>query len=127
MSDTPWDEGLKVLDKVYGPGSSGMMQGLEDKAMNREVVENQFRNLWGNDVMTLKEKRLMVLGATTMLGRQDLIETQMVGALINREFTEAELDHIPHFLLFYCGAGNCTALLRGIEAARTRVAAVGNN
>jgi len=66
----------------------------------------------------------MVLGATTMLGRADLIEIQMTGALVNGEFTEEQLEQIPLFMLFYAGAGNCTALFRGIEAAKARVAAM---
>jgi 4-carboxymuconolactone decarboxylase len=60
----------------------------------------------------------MVLGATAMLGRADLIEIQVSGALANSEFTEEQLEQIPLFLLFYAGAGNTTALFRGIEAAR---------
>ena len=57
-----------------------------------------------------------------MLGRQDLIEIQMMGALGNNEFNEEELALIPHFMLFYAGAGNCTSLVRGIEAAKARLA-----
>jgi 4-carboxymuconolactone decarboxylase len=60
----------------------------------------------------------MVLGATAMLGRADLIEIQVSGALANSEFTEEQLEQIPLFLLFYAGAGNTTALFRGIGAAR---------
>ena len=122
MSSQAWEKGLKIFDAVYGPGSSAMVEGRESERFNREIVENQFGNLWGDDALSIREKRLMVLGATTMLGRQDLIEIQMTGALINEEFTEEQLALIPHFMLFYAGAGNCTALLRGIEAAKARVA-----
>ena len=72
--------------------------------------------------LSIREKRLMVLGATAMLGRQDLIEIQMTGALVNGEFTDEQLEQIPLFLLFYAGAGNTTAVFRGIEAAKARVA-----
>ena len=106
MSDNAWENGLKVFDAVYGEGFSGMMKGREND----------------DDALSIREKRLMVLGATTMLGRQDLIEIQMMGALANDEFTEEELALIPHFMLFYAGAGNCTALIRGIEAAKARFA-----
>ena len=44
--------------------------------------------------------------------------------VINGEFTDDQLDQIPLFLLFYAGAGNCTALFRGIEAAKARFAAM---
>src|SRR3546814_1008703 len=97
-----------------------MVKPFKDSHFNQEIVANQFGNLWGNEELTIREKRLMVLGATTMLGRADLIEIQMKGALANGEFTEAQLQQIPLFMLFYAGAGNTTALFRGIEAAKAR-------
>ena len=99
-----------------------MTTPFKHKRFNQEIVGNQFANLWGDPAMSIRDKRLMVLGATAMLGRADLIEIQMTGALINGEFTDDQLDLIPHFLLFYAGAGNTTALFRGIEAARAKVA-----
>lgn len=124
MSEQNWDKGIEVFEAVYGPGSSAMTAPYKDRRFNQEIVGNQFANLWGDPAMTIREKRLMVLGATAMLGRQDLIEIQMTGALINGEFTDEQLELIPHFLLFYAGAGNTTALFRGIEAAKAKVAAM---
>ena len=123
MNEEAWTEGLEVVDAVYGPGYSKMMEPYKDHRFNQEIVTNQFRNLWADPALTIRDKRLMVLGLTTMLGRADLIETQVTGALLNDEFTEEQLQLIPHFLLFYAGAGNTTALFRGIEAAKAKVAA----
>lgn len=120
MTDEQWEAGLAVVDQVYGPGISDMMRLHKDASFNREIVANQFGNLWADDALTIREKRLMVLGATAMLGRADLIEIQMIGALENNEFTEQQLDLIPLFLLFYCGAGNTTALFRGIQGAKAK-------
>ena len=122
MAENNWEKGLEVFDKVYGPGSSAMVLPYKDSPFNQEIVGNQFANVWGNEAFSIREKRLMVLGATAMLGRADLVEIQMTGALINEEFTEEQLEQIPLFLLFYAGAGNTTAIFRGIEAAKARVA-----
>ena len=124
MTDEEWDKGLEVFDAVYGPGSSAMVTGYKDRPFNQEIVANQFGKLWGSPAMSIRDKRLMVLGATAMLGRADLVEIQMTGALTNEEFTDEQLDFIPLFLLFYAGAGNTTAVFRGIEAAKARVAAI---
>ena len=123
MNEQDWDKGIEVFEAVYGPGSSAMTTPYKDRRFNQEIVGNQFANLWGDPAMSIREKRLMVLGATAMLGRQDLVEIQMTGALTNGEFTDEQLEQIPLFLLFYAGAGNCTALFRGIEAAKARIAA----
>lgn len=121
MNEQAWTEGLEIVDAVYGPGYSAMMEPYKDHRFNQEIVTNQFRNLWADPALSIREKRLMVLGLTTMLGRADLIETQVTGALLNNEFTDEQLELIPHFLLFYAGAGNTTALFRGIEAAKAKV------
>src|SRR3546814_5838680 len=98
-----------------------MGKPFKDSPSDQEIVANHCGNLWGNEELTIREKRLMVLGATTMLGRADLIEIQMKGALANGEFTEAQLLQIPLFMLFYAGAGNTTARFRDIEAAKDKV------
>ena len=127
MNEQNWDKGIQVFEAVYGRGSSVMTTPYKDRRFNQEIVGNQFANLWGDPAMSIREKRLMVLGATAMMGRADLIEIQMTGALINGEFTDEQLDLIPHFLLFYAGAGNTTALFRGIEAAKAKFAEMKKN
>ena len=117
-----WNDGLKVVEAVYGPGSSSLMQGKENSPFVTEIVGHQFGDVWAHPALSIRDKRLMVLGATAMLGRADLIEIQVSGALANGEFTEEQLEQIPLFLLFYAGAGNTTALFRGIEAARAKAA-----
>lgn len=124
MTEDEWLKGLETVDAVYGPGFSEMMTPLKDNRFNQEIVANQFGKLWADPAMSIRDKRLMVLGATAMLGRADLVEIQMTGALINEEFTPEQLDLIPLFLLFYAGAGNTTALFRGIEGAKAKVKAM---
>lgn len=120
MTEEQWTKGLETVDQVYGAGASEMMKPYKDMRFNQEIVTNQFANLWADPALSIREKRLMVLGATTMLGRADLVEIQMLGALANDEFTDEQLDLIPLFMLFYAGAGNTTALFRGIEAAKAK-------
>ena len=120
IDEAQWQKGLEVFDRVYGPGSSDMTRPYRESSFNQEIVGNQFANLWASDIFSMREKRLLVLGATAMLGRADLVEIQMNGALINNEFTDEELDFLPLFILFYAGAGNTTTVFRGIEAAKAR-------
>ena len=85
MLEEQWQKGLETIDQVYGPGFHKMMESLKESRFNQEVFANQFGNLWADPALSLRDKRLMVLGATATLGRADLIEIQMVGALINGE------------------------------------------
>jgi 4-carboxymuconolactone decarboxylase len=115
-----WEQGLEVVDQVYGPGSRKMMEGMQDHSFVAEIVEHQFGDVWADSKISIRDKRLMVLGLTAMLGRSDLFEIQIAGAIVNGELTDEQLAEIPRFILFYAGAGNTTAMLRGIEAGKKR-------
>jgi 4-carboxymuconolactone decarboxylase len=52
-----------------------------------------------------------------MLGRADLIEQQVAGALLNKELSAEQLEEAVLHLWFYTGAGNATAVWRGVQAA----------
>ena len=68
----------------------------------------------------MRDKRLLVIGASAMLGRADLIATQVTGAIVNGELTDEQLAEIPLLLLFYAGAGNSTMVHQGIVTAKAR-------
>ena len=76
--------------------------------------------MWTLPHLSIRDKRLQVIGAITMLGRADLLEVQLAGAIANEELTDAQLDEMLVLMLFYAGAGNTTALNRAISAAKAR-------
>lgn len=123
IDDVQWEKGLAVVDRVYGPGSREMMVPHRESPFVSDIVGYQFAEVWGDDTLSIRDKRLMVLGATAMLGRADLIEIQISGAMTNGEFTDEQLAQIPRFLLTYAGAGNVTAVYQGIAAAQAKAKA----
>jgi 4-carboxymuconolactone decarboxylase len=121
MTDTDrWQAGLDIVNKVYGAGSSAMMEGMQAEPFVAETVNHLFGEIWARPGLSMRDKRLLVIGASSMLGRPDLIAIQVAGAIVNGELTDAELQEIPLLMLFYAGAGNTTALFNGIKAARER-------
>ncbi len=119
-ADERWQQGLASVDKVYGGGASAMMQGMEGEPFVSEIVRHLFGEVWSRPGLSMRDKRLLVLGATTMLGRSDLIAIQLAGAIVNGEFTDEQLRELPLLMLFYTGAGNTTALQQGIAAAKAK-------
>ena len=119
-ADEAWHKGLKIVDDVYGPNSHKMMEGHEDSAFVQETVKHVFGDIWSLPHLSMRDKRLLVIGATSMLGRADLLEIQLAGAIINKELSDEQLEEMLMLMLFYCGAGNTTALNRGIAAAKKR-------
>ena len=118
--DESWEKGLGIVDQVYGAGASKMMDGLENSPYVSETVRHLFADIWSRPGLSMRDKRLLVIGATTMLGRSDLIAIQVAGAIVNGELTEEQLQEMPLLMTFYAGAGNTTALFQGIGLAKER-------
>src|SRR3546814_298497 len=118
--DDRWAKGLDVVDQVYGPGSREMMKGSEDFPFVAETVNHVFGDIWAMPGLSIRDKRLLVIGATTMLGRPDLIEVQVGGAIANDELTDEQLNEITLLMLFYSGAGKETAINSGIQAPKAK-------
>jgi 4-carboxymuconolactone decarboxylase len=115
-----WKDGLEIVDQVYGAGSSAIMAGLEAVPFVAETVQHLFGEIWSRPGLSMRDKRLLVIGATATMGRSDLLAIQVTGAIVNGELTDEQLGEIPLLMLFYAGAGNTTALHQGIEAAKLK-------
>lgn len=80
-----------------------------------DMVEHLFGEIWARPHLTLRDRRLLALGATAMLGRADLLEVQLRGAMKNGELTDEQLREIELFLLYYAGVENDSSVLTTIE------------
>lgn len=118
--DERWLKGLEVMEQVYGPGSSKGTRDYDKMPFLGEVVRHLFGEIWTQPALSMRDKRLLVIGATAVLGRQDLIAVQVAGAIANGELTDQQLDEIALLMIFYAGVGNTTALVQGINQAKVR-------
>jgi 4-carboxymuconolactone decarboxylase len=108
--------GLKTMDEVYGPGFSETLPD-ERTPMLEKTVDHLFGEIWSRPGLSVRDRRLLVIGATAALGRADLIEIQVKGALVNDELSAEELREAVLQLQYYVGWGNGTQLNNGVEAA----------
>ncbi len=116
--DERFSKGLEMLDAVYGPGFSERMP-VDGNPLTVETVSHLFGEIWSRPGLSIRDRRLLVMGATASLGRADLLETQIRGALTNEELTVDELHEATLQLLYYVGAGNTTAMHQAIVKAQT--------
>ncbi|WP_328315686.1 NAD(P)-binding domain-containing protein [Streptomyces sp. NBC_00388] len=121
--DTAYRRGLALMDQVYGPGfSDAMPDAPTGEPFTDATVGHLFGEVWSRAALSVRDRRLLVLGATAALGRGDLIRIQTEGALINGELDARQLREATLHLALYVGWGNATAVRTGIEeaiAART--------
>ncbi|MCV7290732.1 NAD-binding protein [Mycolicibacterium wolinskyi] len=108
--------GLAVMGAVYGQEVADAIPAQRTPALEK-TVDHLFAEIWSRPGLSIRDRRLLVMGATAMLGRSDLIEVQVRGALANRELSAEELREAVLQLYYYVGWGNGTALERGVEAA----------
>lgn len=113
-----WNRGKEIMDDVYGEGFSATYYATErTQPYHRETVEHLFGDVWSRPGLSVRDRRLLVLGATAALGRADLVRIQALGALRNGELSPDELREGVLQLAFYTGWGNATSVDRGIEDA----------
>jgi 4-carboxymuconolactone decarboxylase len=115
MSETT-ELGLKTMDAVYGPGFSATMPEVSNP-MLEDTIDHLFGEIWSRPGLSIRDRRLLVIGATAALGRADLIEIQARGALQNDELSPGELREAVLQLHYYVGWGNGTKVNQGVEAA----------
>jgi 3-hydroxyisobutyrate dehydrogenase-like beta-hydroxyacid dehydrogenase/alkylhydroperoxidase/carboxymuconolactone decarboxylase family protein YurZ len=112
----PLQRGLAMMDAVYGPGFAASMPEQLDPYTN-ETVQHLFGDIWSRPNLSVRDRRLLVIGATAALGRADLMQIQVQGALTNQELTTDQLGEAVLHLAFYVGWGNATSAHRGVSAA----------
>jgi alkylhydroperoxidase/carboxymuconolactone decarboxylase family protein YurZ len=118
VQDDPAERGTAMLGEVYGPALGAALASMPSSPFNEETVNNLFANVWSRPHLSVRDRRLLVLGATAMMGRADLVATQVRGARISGDLSDAELDEAVLQLAFYAGWGNAAAVQQGILNVR---------
>lgn len=90
--------GLAKMSEVYGwdfadgPGDHFAV-----------TADHLFANIWSRPGLTIRDRRLLLLGALTAQGLLDIAEIQLGAALRNDELGEDQLREIALFLTHYVG------------------------
>jgi 4-carboxymuconolactone decarboxylase len=98
MSDDKRERGLKKMREVYGwdiPIVEGDFVEL--------TTDHLFAEIWSRDVLSIRERRFLLIGLLVGYGLDDVIELQLESALRLEEATPEELREIVVFLAHYAG------------------------
>jgi 4-carboxymuconolactone decarboxylase len=108
--------GEEVMDLVYWPGFKDNLPTQRSPMLNY-TLRQLYAEAWAAEGMSIRDRRLLILGVSASLGRADLIEVQALAALRRRELTAAELRAAVVHLHYFVGWGNGTMVDRGVESA----------
>ncbi|GAA4506406.1 MULTISPECIES: carboxymuconolactone decarboxylase family protein [Nonomuraea] len=79
------------------------------------TAERAFADLWSRETLTLRERRLLLLGLLVGQGIDDQVELQLDAALRTGDLDEAELRELVVFLTHYAGWTRGTRLGKQVE------------
>ncbi|ETD33708.1 carboxymuconolactone decarboxylase family protein [Williamsia sp. D3] len=90
--------GLDMMSKVYG---WDMQDGPGD--FFAHTADQLFAEVWTREGLTVRDRRLLLLGALAATGQTDVAEIQAGAALGNGELDGDQLLEIALFLCYYIG------------------------
>lgn len=109
--------GAKMIGEVY----AGMLNADPEKptgdAFFDLMIENLFSEIWSRDVMSIRDRRLLLMGAIAAQAQNDVYEMQCMATLKNAELTVEQLREIPILMTQYIGYPKTTGLRNATEKA----------
>jgi len=91
-------KGLAKMNEVYGwemPDMPGEYFAL--------TVDHLFGSIWTRPGLSMRDRRMMLLGVLAAQGMDELVEVQANAILHNDEMTREELREVAIFLTHYVG------------------------
>jgi 4-carboxymuconolactone decarboxylase len=108
--------GQEVFKKVHGdalevnPPGAGFFHDIS--------LRNIYNDIWGRDGMSVRERRLAVMGALAALNQMGALEKHLRSVLSLQELTWDEINEFAVTLSVYIGApaiGNVFGLIRSLK------------
>ncbi|MEN8183356.1 MAG: carboxymuconolactone decarboxylase family protein [Myxococcota bacterium] len=79
------------------------------------MLEQLFAEVWSREVLSMRDRRLLLLGAIAALGERDTFGIQATAALKKGELDPAQLREVLVFLVHYVGYPRAAGLLGVVE------------
>ncbi|MVU79546.1 carboxymuconolactone decarboxylase family protein [Nocardia sp. ET3-3] len=98
--------GLKTMSEVYGFD----LPNLKGDPFYEVTVDHLFADIWNRPGLTMRDRRLLLLGVIAAQGNAEIAEIQVGAALRNGELDADQLREIAVFLAHYIGWPSATKL-----------------
>lgn len=104
-----YERGMEMLTEVYAGDVVAMPEGT--MAFNDVMMTSLFAQVWDRDVLSIKERRLLIMGVIAANGATDTWKIQAKAALVRGELTPDELRETLVMLAPYAGYPNVAPLV----------------
>ena len=92
--------GLKMFEEVYG-GVVPVPPEEYRGAFFWQTIDQLFAETWARPNMSIRDRRLVALGAVAAMGETEMFEIQLRAAIAKGELTEAQVEDLVLFLPAY--------------------------
>ncbi len=111
--------GIEMLKKVY---AGDVVVPPEGFAFTDIMLEQVFAEVWSRDVLSIRDRRLLLFGIIAEKGEQMTFGIQAKAALKNGELEPDELRELLLMVAQYSGYPRAAALIGVVEQMITEVA-----
>ena len=113
--DNRWKAGEEKIKDVYAGDITVPPQG--SYPFTDIMLETLFAEIWTRDILSMRDKRIMLLGMIAALGEADTFKIQAKAGVKRGELKPEEIRELHLFIAQYCGYPRAAALLAPMEAA----------
>ncbi len=111
--DDRYERGAAMLEKVYAGDVKAPPKGAMD--FSDLMVENLFAEVWTREALSIRDRRLILLGVIGALGEKDTFAIQAKATLKNEELTPEQLREVVIMLANYAGYPRAAGVLGIVE------------
>jgi 4-carboxymuconolactone decarboxylase len=98
MTDDRRQRGIEMMRQVYG-WDIGEVSG----DFVEQTVDHLFGEIWSRETLSIRDRRLLLIGLLVGQDLDDVIELQLDAVLRLEEMTPDELREMVVFLTYYAG------------------------
>jgi 4-carboxymuconolactone decarboxylase len=118
--DDRFQRGVEMIEKVYAGDVIVPPKGA--MAFSDLMLESLFAEVWTREELSMRDRRLILLGVIGALGEKDTFAIHSKAALKNGELTPEELRELVIVLANYAGYPRAAGMVRVVEEQIAAVA-----
>jgi 4-carboxymuconolactone decarboxylase len=107
----------QAFDDVYGDIVKMPKDAADNDLFFRQLLDHLFGEVWARDLLPIRERRLVALGAIAALGEYGAFEIHIRSALLKGEMTVAAAHELLAFVICYTGYGRGLGLKAALDRA----------
>jgi 4-carboxymuconolactone decarboxylase len=118
--DDRYQRGVETIEKVYAGDVIVPPRGA--MAFSDLMLESLFAEVWTREELSMRDRRLILLGVIGALGEKDTFAIHSKAALKNGELTPEELREVVIMLANYAGYPRAAGMIGAVEQQIAAVA-----